>query len=381
MENEAAPAAPAGEAVISSSVESAPQALGSQTVAKAEPKAEAKPEPKQEVAKSAREAIAKAQQSIKQKAEAKADPKPVEKATPQKQEAVSERQRDEATGKFASTNPKPQASDAPEQQTRGQSEGQRYEAPARFNQQAKAEWENASDSVKAEVHRAIKELEDGHTKYKASSERYERIREFDETASRNGRDIQESLKQVVEFENTMRTNPVAAIDFALRHAGPRKSDGSPLSLNDIVQHVSGQSTDQRLISAQNEINSLRQEIQRSKTEAEIPKIVEEFRASHPRFDELTPVIVPLLKANHSLETAYELAEALKPAEGKPLTPASNEAQAQTLATPKAVNPAGLKSVSGTPSAGSNPSADRSQIPLKETPSIKDSLRKALSKAS
>jgi hypothetical protein len=396
LENEAAVAAPAGEAVISESVSSQPQALGSQTVPKeqpqeapkTEPKSEAKPEPKAEVAKSAREAISRAQQNLKEKqaatpkAEATA-PKPEAKEAP-KEQPKAEAVRDE-TGKFASPNPKPQAAEATEQQGRGQSEGSRFEAPSRFNAQAKTEWEKAPDSIKAETLRAIKELEDGHQKYKASHERYEHLREFDETAKNNGRDLKESLKQVVEFETTMRTNPIAAIDFALRHAGPRKNDGSPLTLNDIVQHVSGQSTDQRLQSAQTEINQLRQQIQKMETEAKIPQIIDEFKASHERFDELTPVMVPLLKAGHSLETAYELADALKPASQAapaPLTPANNEAQAQTLAsTPKPANPAGLKSISGNPSLGSNPTGDRSQVPLKETPSIKDSLRKALSKAS
>lgn len=386
MENEAASAAPAGEAVVSPSVESSPQALGSQTVPKETPqvteKAEAKPEPKQEVAKSAREAISRAQQAVKDKAEAKPEPKTEQKAEAKQpaQKEEASRSRDQATGQFSSNAPK-QVAQAPEQQTRGQSEGQRYEAPARFSQQAKADWANASDSVKAEVHRAIKELEDGHTKYKASSERYESLREFDETATRNGRNLAESLKQVVEFETTMKNNPLAAIDFALRHAGPRKNDGSPLTIDDIVQHVAGQGADHRVSTLQTENNALRQKIQQMEMEAKVPQMLEEFKASHERFDELTPVIVPLLKSGHNLETAYELAEALKPAEAKPLTPANNEAQAQTLATPKVVNPAGLKSVSGTPSAGSNPSMDRSQIPLKETPSIKDSLRKALSKAS
>lgn len=394
MENEAASAAPAGEAVITPSVESAPQALGSQTVPKEQPQEAPKPEPKAEkpeakaeVAKSAREAISRAQQNLKDK---QAEPKP-EKPDPKaevKPEAKPEAQAPERprteTGQFASSNPKPQAAEAPEQQGRGNSEGSRFEAPARFNPQAKAEWEAAPDSIKAETLRAIKELEEGHGKYKASHERYEHLREFDETAKNNGRDLKESLKQVVEFETTMRTNPLAAIDFALRHAGPRKSDGSPLTINDIVQHVSGQSVDHRLQAAQTEINQLRQQLQQKETEAKIPQIIDEFKASHERFDELTPVMIPLLKAGHTLETAYELADALKPAEQAkgPLTPA-NEAQAQTLATqPKPQpNPAGLKSVSGNPSLGSNPSEDRSQVSLKETPTIRDALRKATRRAS
>ncbi len=392
MENEAASAAPAGEAVISPSVESAPQSLGSQTVPREQPqqeapKAEAKPEP----AKSAREAIQRANEQYKAKQEApKTESKPAVKETataqpkeaPKAEPAKPEQVRDQQTGKFASPNPTPKAAEAPEQQTRGTSEGSKFEAPARFNQQAKTDWANVPDSVKAETLRAHKELEEGHAKYKASHDRYEQLRSFDETAKSNNRDLKESLQQIVEFENTMKSNPMAAIDFALRHAGPRKSDGSPLTINDIVQHVSGQSTDQRLHTAQTRINELENKIRDMEAAAEAPRIIEEFRSSHDRFDELKTVIVPLLKAGHSLETAYELADALHPVREtpQPLTPAPVEAQAQTLAKP--ANPAGLKSISGSPSGGSDPSNDsRTQIPLKETPSIKDSLRKAMSKAS
>ncbi|WP_434733757.1 hypothetical protein NL154_05665 [Rhizobium sp. YTUHZ044] len=398
MSDEAAVAAPAGEAVISDNVSSSPQALGSQTVSKEQPqqpKPEAKAEPPKEVAKSAREAISRAQEKYKAeqaapKQEPKAEPKAETKANDKPQETAKQERARSETGQFASTNPKPQATEAPEQQARGQSEGSKFDAPARFNAQAKADWANASDSVKAETIRAIKELEDGHTKYKASHERYEQLRQFDETAKSNNRDLRESLQQVIEFETTMKSNPLAAIDFALRHAGPRKSDGSPLTINDIVQHISGQTTDQRLQTAQAEIHQLRQKLQEKETQEQLPKIIDEFKSAegHERFDELTPVMIPLLKAGHTLETAYELADALKPAtqaKSEPLTPA-HEAQAQTLANatpaPKpAANPAGLKSISGNPSLGSNPSGDRAQIPLKETPSIKDSLRKAMSRAS
>ncbi len=394
MNDVAATVAPAAEVPINSG-DHAPQPLSSQAPAaerpsqpeasRSEPKADGNTEQKAEVSKSAADAVKKANERFKaqQTAEAaqkdvkapKPDAKP-QQATEQRQDNKAEASRDQS-GRFASNQPKPeQAAVAQEQQARGQSEGSGHEAPARFNAQAKADWANASDSVRSETIRAIKELEDGHQKYKASHDRYEQLREFDDTARRNNRDLRESLQSIVQFENLMKANPLQALDYALREAGPKKADGSPFTLNDVVSHISGQSTDQRLQQAAARINELETQIRGMETERKIPQIIDDFKASHERFDELTPVIIPLLKAGHSLDTAYELAAALQPQAQQPLKPAQ-QALAQTQTPqPAPANPAGQKSVSGSPSNGSHPAEKRDQVSLKDTPSIKDALRRA-----
>jgi len=245
------------------------------------------------------------------------------------------------------------------------------DAPARFDDAAKTEWANAPESVKGAVTRAVKELEEGITKYKGSHERYEQFKEYDETAKQNGHDLKQSIASVLEFEKTIKTNPIAAIDYALREAGPRDSQGRPLSLNDIVAHVSGQSTDQRVQQAQTRIQELETQIQQMEYAKKVPDMVAEFASTHDRFDELTDVIVPLLKSGHNLETAYELAAALKPAsDPKPLIPAeTQQALAQTQVQPVA-NPAGQKSISGAPSAGSDPAIRK---PNGKNPSLDSTL--------
>lgn len=394
MNDVAATAAPAAEVPINSG-DHAPQPLSNQAptpertaqpeAARTEAKAEPKPDAKPEVSKSAADAVKKANERFKaqQAADAnqKQDTKPKAEVKPQpatepRQENKTEASRD-PSGRFASNQPKPdQAAVAQEQQARGQSEGSGNEAPARFNAQAKAEWANASESVRAETTRAIKELEDGHQKYKATHDRYEQLREFDDTARSNNRDLRESLQSIVQFENLMKSNPLQALDYALREAGPKKGDGSPFTLNDVVSHISGQSTDQRLQQASARINELESKIRDMETEKKIPQIIDKFKADHDRFDELTPVIIPLLKSGHSLDTAYELAVALQPQAAQPLIPAQ-QALAQTQTPqPKPANPAGQKSVSGSPSNGSHPAEKKDQVSLKDTPSIKDALRRA-----
>lgn len=261
------------------------------------------------------------------------------------------------------------------------------DAPSRFDDAAKSEWQNAPESVKGAVTRAVKELEDGLTKYKANHERYEQFREYDDTAKANGRDLRESIASVVEFEKMVRTNPIAAIDYALREAGPRDSQGRPITLNDIVSHVSGQTTDQRVQTLQDENNQLRSEIQQMKDRERIPQMIDDFKAApgHERFDELVPAIVPLLKQGFTLENAYEFASATTPAsqkaEPKPLIPADQTALAQTQAQPKPINPAGQKSISGAPATGSDPAvALKRAKPISETSSVREALRKAAARA-
>jgi HAMP domain-containing protein len=305
-------------------------------------------------------AIAAAEVKAREKLEAKEALEKAPKVEPtQKVDAKAEQPKPETKepapraedGKFAAKNPQPIVEPKPTQYK---------DAPARFDDAAKSEWANAPESVKGAVTRAVKEMEDGLTKYKANHERYEQFKEYDETAKANGRDLKQSIASVLEFEKTLKANPIAAIDYALREVGPRDSQGRPISLNDIVAHVSGQSTDQRLTEAQSTIQELRTQLQQMEYAKKVPDMVAEFASTHDRFEELTGVIVPLLKAGHELETAYELAAALKPAssaepEPKPLIPApTTEALAQTQSRP--ANPAGQKSISGAPSAGSDPAA-------------------------
>lgn len=298
-------------------------------------------------------ATTKAREKLEAKEAAEKAPKAEPKETAKveaKTEAPKQAER-APDGKFAA-----KAEQQPAQPVQEPKPTQYKDAPARFDDAAKGEWQNAPESVKGAVHRAVKELEDGLTKYKGSHEAYERLREFDETAKTNGRDLKESLSQVVEFENMMKRNPIGALDYALRMAGPRDSQGNHISLNDIVAHISGQSTDQRLSEAQNTIQELRSQIQQMEYRSKVPDMVAEFASTHERFDELTDAIVPLLKQGFTLENAYEFALATRPAavETKPLIPAeTQQALAQTQVQPVA-NPAGQKSISGAPSAGSDP---------------------------
>lgn len=107
---------------------------------------------------------------------------------------------------------------------RRQSEGQYREPPARFLPEARAKWANTPDVVKAELHRVTREHEAEIAKGREASERYEPLRQYDDLARSNGRNLHESLQKVVAVEDAIARNPVTALDMILREIGPRKQD-------------------------------------------------------------------------------------------------------------------------------------------------------------
>ncbi|WP_201027741.1 hypothetical protein, partial [Salmonella enterica] len=91
-------------------------------------------------------------------------------------------------------------------------------------------WGNVPNPVKGEIARMSQEHEAEVTKYREAGERYEPIRQFDEIAKSNGRELKDSLAKLVEVERALTQNPIAGLEAVLREVGPRKADGSHLNL-------------------------------------------------------------------------------------------------------------------------------------------------------
>src|SRR3546814_9685733 len=81
----------------------------------------------------------------------------------------------------------------------------------------------------------VREHETATQQHREALERYESVRDFDELARQNGRDLRQSLMQVNELENLLRSNPIAGLNKVLMQAGPRKADGQPVSLMEVAQ--------------------------------------------------------------------------------------------------------------------------------------------------
>lgn len=370
-----------------------PQALGSQTPVAEKPIVEPKPEP----AKNAGEAVRKANEALKAKEAAKAAepgkdaPKPDVKA-----EAANVPEAKEGQPEAAKSTPEPSKSEAAAPKPAADPNSPHRIAPSRFDDAAKAEWDAAPESIKGAVHRTIRELEQGHQKYRADAEAYESVRQYDDLAKRNGGNLKSSLERVTAIEDAFTQNPIQGFQKVADHFG--------LNLRAVAAHIMGQKPEQVQAQQSHEVTQLKQTIQQLQQQvggvtehlqqqrvATLQSDVATFQSdpAHSRFDELAGDIKFFLESGRvdaslspkeRLSEAYKLAERLNPATPAASangahTPTTPLAQTQTP-TPAPPNPAGQKSVSGAPASGSDP-APRKSGPA---PSIREALDKAKRRA-
>lgn len=359
-------------------------------------------EQKQEDAKplSTREAIAKAfddnQKAVEEKAKAATEDAKAKVAEAEKQPAPKIEKARAEDGKFAKAQatlegqqdaakadkgaPEAAASERAAPEGR-ESEAQRYrEPPARFLPEAREKWANVPSNIKAEFHRVSQEMEAETAKYRESHERYESVRQYDEIARTNGRELKDSLAKVVEIEQAIARNPITGLEAVLREIGPRKADGSPLTLMEVAQHIvqnpqayqqAMQHTapqTQQAPQKDPEIEALRSEIQSMKAQAIIP-VIDRFIDEHPDYHALEPQIEAILKSGvieqiygNGLSPVQKLAEAHRMAGGR--SPSQSVAQqeqpAPVQSQPQArpVDPDGQKSIKGAPTNGQSAEAPK-----------------------
>lgn len=356
------------------------------------------PEKPQEPAESAKpsasvkDALAKAEAKLKEaneKAKApEAKPEPKEKVEPTKAEAPKEdakaadRPRTE-DGKFAPKQPA-EGQQQPEAKPAQPSETRFHEAPKRFSDDAKQAWAQAPEPVRAEIHRAVKELEEGIGRYR---EVVEPLKPYIQLAQQHNTTVDRALEQYVTLERKlMSPNPsdkMAALDHVFQYAGINPREWAAQLLNQTPDQVATQQDAvirelrQEIATLKQHVGGVTQTIQQQREAATLQE-VNAFAEAHPRFDELAADIVLLMDTGRAqtLSEAYQLAERLNPAPAKapqtaepaPLIPEpAPAADAQTK---------GAKSITGAPSSGSSPAPKRP--PSK---SIRESLERAVARAS
>jgi hypothetical protein len=318
-------------------------------------------------------------------------------------EAKAAKQSDETTksakadedGKAEKGAPEKVATGQGETERSRQSEGQKHhEPPARFLPKAKEVWANVPHAVKGEIARLSQEHEAEVTKYREAGERYEPIRQYDELAKRNGRELKDSLAKVTEIETALARNPIAGLESILREIGPRKADGSHVSLFEVAQYIVQQGPQQFAQSVQSaqqtqtqqrqpdpEVQALKQEIQTMRAEQVEASIITPFAAANPRYHELQEDIAFFLQSGkipaslspqEKLEAAYDMAVRINPTSS--VTP-SQAREAPAVANPAPSDEAGAKSIRGAPNG---------QDPDEEDPDatdIRKLLRREMRKAS
>lgn len=253
-------------------------------------------------------------------------------------------------GTFA---PKPQdAAPEPAKPLEATPEAPKDEPPARFNAEAKAAWATLTPAVKAEVKRAVTEMETGLREYQ---ERWEPLKQYDQLAQQHGSSIQQALQNYVGLAEQLKRDPLAALDHMAQFA---RLGG----LREVAAHIMGQTPDQAAQQSNNEIRQLRQHIAQleqmvggvattfqQQQENEVKNHVLDFAQKQPRFDELAGDIAFFISSGkaHDLSEAYTLAERLNPASA-PAAPAA------PTPDPAHTRGKGNLSVTGAPSSGSNP---------------------------
>lgn len=344
------------------------------------PKEEAKPV-------STRDAIAKAFDEADKASKAERDEaKPEDQKAKPEAEPKAEKARAE-DGKFAKvekveSQPEAKAEKgAPEKAAeqaapeRRQSEGRHPEPPARFLPEARAKWANVPNEVKAEFHRVSQEMERESQQFRSSHERYSQLKDFDDLARSNGRDLRESLTKVNEVENALRQNPIFGLDAVLREIGPRKADGSPLTIMEVAQYLTQNPTAYHPwaqtaphvsasapVQATGEIEALKAEVLSLRAEQSIVPVIQKFAEDKPDFDALQKQIEKILSSGiieklhgsglsleQKLSEAYRMAGGRGPSSRPDTETATAHSEADTQARP--VDLDGQKSIKGAPTAG------------------------------
>jgi hypothetical protein len=335
---------------------------------KPEPKAEAKPEKADKPSTSISEALKKAEAKVA----AEKDTKPAKDAPKTEAKDTKAEPKEVKTdgpvrgedGKFAPKEPKAEAkADTTETPWR--------EAPKRFSEDGKRDWDKAPDSVKAEAHRAINEIEKGIKEYK---ERFEPLKQYDDLARQNNTTLKDAVDRYTTLEKQLTSESPqekwAALQKVFDYAG--------INVREFAAQIAGVRPDQVSVHAEQQMQQFRTKIAelehelsgyRSEKEQSLMSTVDEFAAKNPRFDELGDTIAWLLKQPDlklDLQGAYAMADRLRPAAGN--APASNPVNPET----PVAHTHSAKSVAGSPSLGSTPGG------RKTSNSIKEALQRAMS---
>ena len=248
-------------------------------------------------------------------------------------------------GRFAAKVTEARA-EAPQPQT----DAGAFDVPQRFSADAKAAWEQTPVPVRAEIGRAMREMEGGLRQYQ---ERFEPLRPFEEMAQQNGTTIQQALSNYVGMEQMLRQDPIAGLERVCQNMGFR--------LADVAAHVMGQPAPQRdqvidglnqqIAALQQQVGGVQQTFQQQR-HRETTDMVSAFASQNPRFDELAGEIAQLIQTGYAsdLQDAYDKAERLNPA---PAAPSTAVAPPTAPADPAQTRKSAL-SIHGAPTSGSNP---------------------------
>jgi len=129
-----------------------------------------------------------------------------------------------------------QKSEPEKQDDQDKTETKFSDAPERFSPEAKEAWKEAPEAVRAEVHRAVNELQQGLEKYKGDATEWQALSEFDQLAKQHNTTVKDALTNYVNADTIMARDPIRGLQHICGMYG--------LSLNDVAAHILNQTPDQ-----------------------------------------------------------------------------------------------------------------------------------------
>lgn len=245
------------------------------------------------------------------------------------------------------------------------------EPPKNFLADSRETWRNVPRPVRRDIEVMTREHEAFREQATKDTERYESIRPFDDLARSNGRDLKDSLAKITNVENALQRDVVYGLDQVLKEIGPRKQDGSPVSIYELASHIVQQGPQEFQNRMQNvqrsqpappdpQTEQMRQQLQSAQEQLVAVQVIEPFKAEHPRYDELKDYIAGFLKSDmipaslsapERLEAAYVMAERIAPPSSRPTE--DDPAPAPTPPSRAADSLNGSKSIKSAPGAVSS----------------------------
>lgn len=209
-----------------------------------------------------------------------------------------------------------------------------YQPPKSLLADSREKWTNVPRPVQRDIDNMVRQHETEVSQLREQTQRYETLREFDELARSNGRDLRESLAKMSEIEDLMQANPYAGLNAILQEVGPKRPDGSSPTLYEVAQFITQQGPQkwQQIVGARpqaqndqprvdSQVQALQREIEQMKTQQTAQSVIEPFKAQHPRYDELKSDIAMFLKSGRipaslspsdRLAAAYDMAVRINP---------------------------------------------------------------------
>lgn len=247
--------------------------------------------------------------------------------------------------------------------------------PRRFTPEAQAEWNNTPDPVKAEVHRAVSEMERGIETYRQRQKELDPVAPFIQQARAQGLEPAKVVEGYVRTEALLQQDLVGGLDHICRRMGVQGG------LQELVMQLVGIQPDpaqryareaQTAVSGEvqqvrQQLSQMQQMLQQQKHETEVTKTlsyVESFarQVGVERFAELEEAIMQEIALGFDLNQAYERANRLNPgsaraahtlngqksiagapAPGRPTTPAKTPAKSTRAALENAFKEVGVRS--------------------------------------